>query len=90
MTMSLYLNWHEEDIHWDRQNYSNISCILVPYEKIWKPQIFLVNAVQKIIDISNEGVKIRVDNDGQAYWNSGRILKSACSPNVKYYPFTVM
>ena len=89
MTAALDLYWYEERIHWDRQNYSNISSIVVPYEKFWTPQIFLVNAVKAISEIGKEGVMARVENTGLVSWHPGQILKCLCSPNVKYYPFDI-
>ena len=87
MTVSLNFSWVEERIQWDMGNYSNISSIIVPYGRIWTPQIFLVNAVNKIVEIGHESIMIRVASDGRAIWSPGQILKSTCAVSVQYYPF---
>ena len=89
MTVSLNFSWVEERIQRDPGNYSNIAFITAPYEKIWTPQIFLVNTVNKITEIGQESIMIRVASDGGAIWNSGQILKSTCSVSVQYYPFDI-
>ena len=89
MTATLNIYWNEERINWDIQNYSNINTIIVPYETIWTPQIFLVNTVKVMSQLGKEGVMVRVANTGLVSWNPGQIFKCLCSPNVKYYPFDV-
>ena len=89
MTATLNIYWNEERINWDSQNYSNINTIIVPYETIWTPQIFLANTVKVMSQLGKEGVMVRVANTGLVSWNPGQILKCLCSPNVKYYPFDI-
>ena len=87
MTVLFSFSWLEERIQWNMANYSNISSITVPYNSIWRPQIYLVNAADKIMEIGHEGIMIRVAHDGQASWSPGQVLKYTCSVDIKYYPF---
>ena len=89
MTVAFSFSWHEERIKWNVKDYGNLSSITVHYENIWRPQIYLVNAADRIMEIGHEGIMVRVDNDGQATWNPGQVLKFTCSVYVKYYPFDI-
>ena len=89
MTVAFTFSWNEERIQWKVENYGNISSITVPLNNIWRPPIYLINAAHSIMEIGDEGVMVRVDNNGKATWNPGQVLKFTCSVYVKYYPFDI-
>ncbi len=59
----------------------------IPAEKIWKPDILLVNNADSWAKISSISTNAIVKHDGNVTWLSTVIFKSSCSINVKNFPF---
>ncbi|CAH1779888.1 unnamed protein product, partial [Owenia fusiformis] len=44
--------WTDEFLQWVPEEFSNVTELVVPAEKIWLPDIFLENSANKLIDSS--------------------------------------
>ncbi len=72
---------------WNPADYANIKSIHIPVEKLWKPDILLVNNADQWSSVSSMSTNLIVHYDGNVTWLSTVIFKSSCSINVRYFPF---
>ena len=87
MTTVLTFQWKEHRIKWKRKLYNNVSSLVLPYNEVWRPRVFLENAADKMTEIGKDSVLLRIGSHGDVLWMPGQVLKFTCSVNVKYYPF---
>jgi nicotinic acetylcholine receptor len=89
ITTNCWLNqgWLDEKLKWNPRQYGGIKFIHIPAEKIWKPDIMLVNNADSWAKISSISTNAIVKHDGNVTWLSTVIFKSSCSIHVRYFPF---
>lgn len=85
------LFWRDEFIFWNPEEHSNITSVSVSVQKVWVPNVILVNSavhdLAVFYDPTIENYKAKYDNYGNAIlWQFG-VLKSICKPDIKKYPF---
>ncbi|CAF0756649.1 unnamed protein product [Brachionus calyciflorus] len=80
-------NWIDNKLKWNPEDYDFIKSIHIPAERIWKPDILLVNNADSWAKISSISTNAFVKYDGNVTWLSTVIFKSSCSINVRYFPF---
>lgn len=71
--------------YWYYRTYS----IYFPQNKVWKPELILINPYDKIASFGTDTMNVRVFSNGVANWSPGDVLSSSCSIDVTYYPFDV-
>ena len=85
MTTVLHFMWQDRRLTWN--NVNGIGSLILPVKGVWRPEIVLENAADRVENVGKESLSLRVDNDGRVLWNFGQVLRFTCSVNVKYYPF---
>ena len=87
LTVLFYLQWVEERLNWTPSEFGGKSILLVHPEDIWLPQIYVLQSFDKIQEITNVSMMVRLLSSGQIVWNVGTVLKLVCSVDVTYFPF---
>ncbi|XP_076843596.1 cholinergic receptor, nicotinic, beta 1 (muscle) like isoform X1 [Brachyhypopomus gauderio] len=88
MTTNVFMNmaWSDYRLSWDPSDYENIDVIRVPPNKVWRPDIYLINNNDGQFDVALY-VNVLVKNDGTVSWLPPAIYRSSCSIEVAYFPF---
>ncbi|RNA12244.1 neuronal acetylcholine receptor subunit alpha-10-like, partial [Brachionus plicatilis] len=79
--------WIDNKLKWDPHEYGGLREIRLPHDKIWKPDIILYNNADTLASISQISTQLMIESNGNVTWLSTTIVKSACSINVRYFPF---
>ncbi|XP_069114291.1 neuronal acetylcholine receptor subunit alpha-10-like [Argopecten irradians] len=89
LTTNCWLNqmWIDYSLRWNPDEYGGIKVARIPYDSVWRPDIFLYNNADVSTYFSSISSNIIVTNDGNITWLSMVIFKSSCSINVRYFPF---
>ncbi|KAI1716410.1 neurotransmitter-gated ion-channel ligand binding domain-containing protein [Ditylenchus destructor] len=80
-------NWMDPRLTWNESEWDNIKQIYVPHQKIWKPDVILVNNAAREYHSSVLSTDIMVTNEGNVTWLFSALFKSNCAIKVRYYPF---
>ena len=87
LTMAFTLTWMDPRLSWTSSDYNNITSFPVNTEELWRPQVYLLQSSETLVDIADSAVQARLHRDGKIVWNTGKVIKVACSVDVKYFPF---
>ena len=81
------ISWKDAFLMWNKTDYGDTDTIRLPVNKVWKPDIVIMNSMdsQKGLPDQQETVKVRYD--GSVTWWPGGKLKTKCHVNVAKYPF---
>ncbi|XP_061169569.1 acetylcholine receptor subunit beta-like [Saccostrea echinata] len=83
----LQFQWNDEFLVWKREDYSNISDIVVKTNDIWWPTVSLGNPIGNFENIRNHYGIFHVSSSGEINWSAGGLFSVACDLNLEKYPF---
>ncbi|VDK52665.1 unnamed protein product [Anisakis simplex] len=83
----LNVNWLDPRLTWNVTEWSGIKTMYVPYHRLWKPDIILVNNAVRQYYEAIVSTDIMTTADGNVTWLFSAIFKSSCQIKVRYYPF---
>ncbi|XP_034020074.1 cholinergic receptor, nicotinic, beta 1 (muscle) like [Thalassophryne amazonica] len=88
MTTNVYMNlaWTDYRLTWNPKEYDNIHVLRIPPNKVWRPDIYLINNNDGNFDVALY-VNVLVYSDGRVNWLPPAIYRSSCSIEVAYFPF---
>ncbi|XP_070570320.1 acetylcholine receptor subunit alpha-like isoform X2 [Ptychodera flava] len=87
--MWVTLEWHDEFISWNPEDYGGIENFKVPSHDVWLPDVVLYNnADDEYKNFLIKQVSI-LYYDGAVLWATPVIFKSSCAVDVTYFPFDV-
>lgn len=86
---AIFLNWFDQNIFWDEDNYGGIDSLFIGYKKVWVPEVILTNPSEKLDSFGKEWQLIRYGPSGWASWTPGDLIKATCSIDVRYFPFDI-
>ncbi|XP_046373235.2 neuronal acetylcholine receptor subunit alpha-10-like isoform X2 [Haliotis rufescens] len=82
----LRLNWYDCQFTWNATEYGGISSLILPYAKVWTPDITLYdNAGDELAGLKD--YRPVINSDGSASYNFPTIIQSLCKVDVTYFPF---
>ncbi|XP_078527096.1 acetylcholine receptor subunit beta [Lissotriton helveticus] len=82
----LNLNWRDYRLSWKPSLYDDMETLRVPSDKVWLPDIVLMNNNDGNFDIALP-VDVLVSHDGEVSWSPPALYRSSCSIQVTYFPF---
>uniref|UniRef100_A0A087XS25 Acetylcholine receptor subunit beta n=1 Tax=Poecilia formosa TaxID=48698 RepID=A0A087XS25_POEFO len=88
MTTNVFmnLNWTDYRLSWKPEEYDNIAVVRIPPNKVWRPDIYLINNHDGQFDVALY-VNVLVYSNGMVSWLPPAIYRSSCSIEVAYFPF---
>ncbi|KAK9524548.1 hypothetical protein VZT92_016931 [Zoarces viviparus] len=88
MTTNVFMNlaWIDYRLSWKPEDYDDIEVLRIPPNKVWRPDIYLINNNDGQFDVALY-VNVLVYNDGTVNWLPPAIYRSSCSIEVSYFPF---
>lgn len=82
------LRWKDCVLKWDPSKFDNITNIVIPYEKIWIPDITLFESVCDEANMPDmDRYRAYVTSDGEVSYNFATIITTVCRVVVTYFPF---
>ncbi|VDL71149.1 unnamed protein product [Nippostrongylus brasiliensis] len=78
--------WNDYKMHWDPNEYGNITNIQLPNDFLWKPDILLFNSADEHFDASFP-VNFVVSSDGNVLLAPPGIIKVSCELSMTWFPF---
>ncbi|KAG7465311.1 hypothetical protein MATL_G00175040 [Megalops atlanticus] len=88
MTTNVFMNlaWTDYRLTWNPEEFDNITVLRIPPNKVWRPDIYLINNNDGQFDVALY-VNVLVYSDGTVNWLPPAIYRSSCSIKVAYFPF---
>ncbi|VDN23726.1 unnamed protein product [Gongylonema pulchrum] len=83
----LNVNWFDPRLTWNASEWDGISTLYIPYQRLWKPDIILVNSAVRQYYEAIVSTDIMTTSSGNVTWLFSAIFKSSCQIKVRYYPF---
>ncbi|XP_067665509.1 neuronal acetylcholine receptor subunit alpha-10-like [Haliotis asinina] len=80
------LNWYDCQMVWNATEYGGISQLILPFEKMWTPDITLYDTnVEEIPGLKD--YRPSYNSDGFVTYNFPTVITSLCKVDVTYFPF---
>lgn len=84
----LSMSWEDRFLTWtEKPDFENFTEIFMQQKQIWRPDIMLINTVEHYRNLGSDDLLVSVDQNGMVTWEPGHKFKTACSVNIKMYPF---
>ena len=81
------LRWTDQFLTWEPEDYSRVSTINVPSDKIWLPDLALEDVYNRPTDLGQDDGRALVGYDGSVIIWPYKLYTVACKIKVHYYPF---
>ncbi|XP_052773834.1 neuronal acetylcholine receptor subunit beta-3-like isoform X2 [Mya arenaria] len=85
----LVLQWKDEFLTWDPDDYGGLDRLILPQDDIWRPDASLRNPFKTFTGLGSTFLNVKVDNQGNVIWMPFQVLESTCDVNITYFPFDV-
>ncbi|GIY45289.1 acetylcholine receptor subunit alpha [Caerostris extrusa] len=74
-------NWNDVHLRWNASDFGGVTTVRIPASQIWRPD-------RGSVDPSNIGEEHAVlKSSGDISWTSHVLLKSACTLDLRFFPF---
>ncbi|XP_061172731.1 neuronal acetylcholine receptor subunit alpha-9-like [Saccostrea echinata] len=81
------LIWHDFRLTWIPSNYGGIEEIPVQKQKLWIPNIFLIDPAKKMEAIGDEDFLSRIRYTGIVSWTPAGLIQTLCNVDMYKFPF---
>ncbi|XP_019625375.1 PREDICTED: neuronal acetylcholine receptor subunit alpha-10-like [Branchiostoma belcheri] len=82
----LHMMWYDPRLEWNKADYGNVTTLVVPDERVWKPDVVLYQNADSAFD-GWAKMHVLINNDGTVVWEHPAIVMSACEMDVSAFPF---
>ncbi|GIY04836.1 neuronal acetylcholine receptor subunit alpha-10 [Caerostris darwini] len=80
-------NWNDVHLRWNASDFGGVTTVRIPASQIWRPDVILRNNADPSTP-SNIGEEHAVlKSSGDISWTSHVLLKSACTLDLRFFPF---
>ncbi|KAK7872419.1 hypothetical protein R5R35_007024 [Gryllus longicercus] len=86
VTAEAKLQWQDQKIQWDPNEYGNITKLTMVYHDIWQPELFLYNAVGSGATFLVDDV-MTVSPVGSVRWKSHFQVEVHCNMDLSKWPY---
>lgn len=80
------MEWHDCHLMWNASEFNGIDNIVVPYDKIWIPDLTLYDSVATEVRGFTE-FRPLIYSNGTVDFKFPMLVESECVVNVKYFPY---
>ena len=87
LVLVISLFWLNDKLVWNPALFGGLDCLVLPKTKVWVPELFLVNPTEDIRPIGNKYMNVVLYSDGGVSWTTGGSVTSACSMDMRKFPF---
>lgn len=88
VSISLRLDWTDDSLSWDPNNYGGKQQIYISSDKIWTPSMILGTTAGEMDTIGrNQGINVLVSYNGVVSFRPGGTLEAICPTDVSNFPF---
>ncbi|XP_011490766.1 5-hydroxytryptamine receptor 3A-like isoform X1 [Oryzias latipes] len=81
----LKLEWRNEHISWNPEDFCGILNLTVPNQVLWKPDLTIEEMIER--DKAPPSPLIRIDFPGWVYYENDQVIISSCRMHVFKFPF---
>ncbi|XP_061172742.1 neuronal acetylcholine receptor subunit alpha-9-like [Saccostrea echinata] len=81
------LIWHDFRLTWTPSNYGGIEDLPVPKQRLWVPNIFLIDPAKKMEAIGDEDFIGRISYYGLVSWVPAGLIQTLCNVDMYKFPF---
>ncbi|KAI6191601.1 hypothetical protein M3Y97_00245800 [Aphelenchoides bicaudatus] len=74
-------------LSWNATHWDNIKQLYIPHNKIWRPDIMLINNAVREYFSSLMSTDVMVTHEGNVTWLFSALFKSNCAIRVRDFPF---
>lgn len=80
--------WIDERLRWNPQHYDNLSTLVIPLQKIWFPDLFILNTADPdgYINVKEQSFA-SLNYDGYGFFASPAQIRTRCALNMINFPF---
>ncbi|XP_001950122.2 neuronal acetylcholine receptor subunit beta-4 [Acyrthosiphon pisum] len=78
--------WTDNSIHWNPQDYKNITKLHLSNYELWQPELVLHNAMDPASSMFS-GSKVSVDNNGKVTWRPKFDIRTKCDIDLTSWPW---
>ncbi|XP_052776311.1 neuronal acetylcholine receptor subunit alpha-7-like [Mya arenaria] len=86
MPLMTMCTWMDEQLTWTPSDHGGIEEIAFYQNEVWKPPLSLGTPIEFVI-MQNDMMHVIVMHNGMAMMSPGNIIESACTFNMKFWPF---
>ncbi|XP_016523261.1 5-hydroxytryptamine receptor 3A-like, partial [Poecilia formosa] len=83
----IYMEWGNDYILWNKDDFCGISEVIVPTEVLWKPDITIEEMIEK--DKAPQSPFLKIHSNGTIEFRNDQIVISACRMHVYKFPFDI-
>lgn len=89
LTTNLWIRlyWKDNRLTWNETQFNNVDVMTLHPEKIWIPDIDLLNRVEGSDEIGSAETRVQVDSKGNVWWLLPSVFRSSCIIDIRYFPF---
>ncbi|CAC5387976.1 unnamed protein product [Mytilus coruscus] len=87
MIIVFIAEWKDDRLKWITSDYGNIDNIFVPENKVWHPDLVVLNAIDELQNNIGDGRPIQIFNDGRLVWKPIVMLSTFCKMFIAFFPF---
>eukprot|EP00112_Aurelia_sp_Birch-Aquarium-sp1_P007388 Seg1804.2 transcript_id=Seg1804.2/GoldUCD/mRNA.D3Y31 product="Neuronal acetylcholine receptor subunit alpha-7" protein_id=Seg1804.2/GoldUCD/D3Y31 len=81
------MSWNHAKMKWNTSEYGSITELRVNPDRLWVPDVFLINNAKGSFEVQGAKAKVVLRFDGHIIWANPALFKSSCEINVRYFPF---
>lgn len=85
--VGISMQWKDFRLEWTPSSYSGLNTLTVPRDKIWTPDVYLIDPANEMKAIGDGNVIGRLLFDGSVIWSPGGLVQSLCNVNMYSFPF---
>eukprot|EP00794_Sanderia_malayensis_P007494 gene7494-8325_t len=83
----LRLSWKDNSMKWNSSEYGNVTEMRVSPDRVWVPDIFLLNNAEGSFEVQGALAKLIIRSNGVIIWSNPALYKSSCSLDMTNFPF---
>ncbi|XP_048761173.1 neuronal acetylcholine receptor subunit alpha-10-like [Ostrea edulis] len=82
------LNWEDCNLKWNTTDFGGISKMVVPYDKLWIPDVTLLEGINEIANMPGmKQYRTLITNLGKVHYQFPTTVHMSCGMNIAKFPY---